>query len=130
MARREDRLRAGFPLVAPLWVFATEDARLFKRILRFFFRTEPLVSAGDFDELFVDELFVFLFAFTFAKRLSPRQKRRDPSLPDEIPGGRLRRRPRSIVVSSERTEIDKVYGCCGLYRPGTSDPRCFPTDNR
>ena len=125
MARREDRLRAGFPLVAPLWVFAADGVRLVKRILRFFFRTEPLVSAGDFDELFF-----ILFAFTFAKRLSPRQKRRDPSLPDEIPGGRLRRRPRSIVVSSERTEIDNVCGCCGLYRPGTWDPRCFPADNR
>ena len=80
----------------------------------YYLKTEHLLNIR---KLRFDELFVFLFAFTFAKRLSPRQKRRDPSLPDEIPGGRLRRRPRSIVVSSERTEIDKVCGCCGLYRP-------------
>ena len=122
MARREDRLRVGAPLVVPL---ATDGDWLVKRVFRFFFRTEPLASAGDFDGLFF-----LLLAFTFAKRLSPREKRRDRSLPDKIPGDDSERRPRSIIRSSERTEIDKVCGCCGLYRPWTSDPRCFPADNR
>ena len=122
MARREDRLRVAAPLVVPL---ATDGDWLVKRVFRFFFRTEPLASAGDFDGLFF-----LLLAFTFAKRLSPREKRRDRSHPDKIPGDDSEMRPRSIIRSSERTEIDKVCGCCGLYRPWTSDPRCFPADNR
>ena len=122
MARREDRLRVAAPLVAPL---ATDGDWLVKRVFRFFFRTEPLASAGDFDGLFF-----LLFDFTFAKRLSPREKRRDRSLPDKISGDGSERRPRSINRSSERTEIAKVCGCCGLYRPWTWDPRCFPDDNR
>ena len=77
MARREDRLRVGAPLVVPL---ATDGDWLVKRVFRFFFRTEPLASAGDFDGPFF-----FLLTFTFAKRLSPREKRHERSLPDKIP---------------------------------------------
>ena len=77
MARREGRLRAGAPLVVPL---ATDGDWLVRRVLRFFFRTEPLASAGDFDGPFF-----FLLTFTFAKRLSPREKRHERSLPDKIP---------------------------------------------
>ena len=78
MARREDRLRAGAPLVVPL---ATDGDWLVRRVLRFFFRTEPLASAGDFDGPFF-----FLLTFTFAKRLSPREKRPKPSLPNTFWG--------------------------------------------
>tara|TARA_Y100001934_G_C12220115_1_gene710345 strand:+ start:42 stop:248 length:207 start_codon:yes stop_codon:yes gene_type:complete len=66
VARRDDRLRAGAPLVLLL---AADADPLFDEVLRFFFRTAPLVATRE-----VEALFFFLFAFTFAKRLSPRKK--------------------------------------------------------
>ena len=127
MARREDRLRVAAPLVAPL---ATDGDWLVKRVFRFFFRTEPLASAGDFDGLFF-----FLFAFTFAKRLSPREKRRDRSLPDKIPGTAPKGGPDRLSVRRSaqrliRFAVAADYTAHGLGIPGvfrliTAEIRAF-----